>query len=280
MRTEDYRDNIDRDFSGPAILSRLHTKWLGQGGRLIFCRETGSTNADALEYARNGAEEGVLIAADMQNSGKGRRGRGWQSPSGCTISMSYLLRPAFDPDRAPMITLIMALAALKGIESVSGMELQIKWPNDIILGNKKLAGILTEMSVDSGRIEHVVVGTGINVNNPAFPPELADIATSLFIESGRSYSRASIVGEVTDIFEGYYESFRESGSLKDFVHIYNSHCVNMGRALKVLDPKGEYSGMGRGINERGELMVELPDGEIRNIYAGEVSVRGMNSYGL
>ncbi len=265
-----------RAYGESSIKEALRTKWLGR--ELKFFKVTDSTNEECRRAAFKGAAGGFMAAADEQSAGKGRRGRGWISESGTNIYMSYLLKPDIPPDTAPMLTLIMALSAAEGIKKVTGTEVGIKWPNDIVLNGKKIVGILTEMTVEHDYIREVITGTGINVSAREFPEEIRDTATSLYLETGRDYPRSLIAGEITNIFEEYYERFTEERSLKSFMNSYNGLCVNTGKGVRVLDPKGEYEGEASGINERGELLVRTGDGEVRRIFSGEVSVRGIYGY--
>ncbi len=270
--------SVDDNFGVDEISSFLRTRWLGTEGRLLFFREIGSTNDEAVSQAGKGAEEGLVVIADLQNSGKGRRGRVWKGEAGLNTAMSYLLRPDFDPDLASAITLIMALSCRKAIRNVTGLETLIKWPNDIVSKGKKLVGILTEMSPENGRIGYVVVGTGININQSVFPEEISETASSLFLETGEKVSRSGITAECANCFEEYYELFKSTGSLKDMQDEYNAVCVNNGRRVKVLDPLKSFEGEALGINERGSLLVRTDDGRVREVYAGEVSVRGVYGY--
>lgn len=257
------------------IASRMQTKWAGKN--TYYHKETGSTNADAKRLGDEGQEHGTLVVADMQTMGRGRRGRSWQSPSGTTISMSLLLKPNFAPNKAPMLTLVMALAISKAMEEVCGLEVKIKWPNDIVINGKKVCGILTEMNAEIDYIHYVVIGVGINVNLSEFPDEIMDIATSLMREKGRKISRAEIIERSMYYFELYYERFLETLDLSLFMEEYNQYLVSLDKEVKVLDPKGEMIGVSKGINAEGELLVESGE-EIISVYAGEVSVRGLYGY--
>lgn len=268
--------NASDAFGEKAIKSFLHTSWLGR--ELLFFDEVDSTNDELKRRADKGAEEGLAAVADIQSKGKGRRGRAWETPAGVNIAMSYLLRPKLSPDIAPMMTLIMAMAAAKGIREVSSLDVKIKWPNDIVINGKKLVGILTEMTAEPDYIHEVIVGTGINVNTESFPDEIKATATSMLIEGGKKYSRSKVVAAVTDAFEKYYEIFCATGDLSALRADYNTACVNVGAGVRVLDPKGEYDGTAKGIDNRGELIVIKEDGSETRVYAGEVSVRGIYGY--
>ena len=266
----------DEVFGQNELESRMDTEWAGHP--VSFYETINSTNLRAKLDADNGAPEGALVVVDMQTAGRGRRGRTWSSPAGLNVYFTLILKPRYVPDKASMVTLVMALAVAEGIRETCGVEAGIKWPNDIVVNGKKVCGILTEMSVEKDFIHHVVIGVGINVGLQEFAPELADTATSLQAECGRKVPKAALVANIMKAFEKYYESFREKTDLSDLVDSYNKMLVNRGKTVRVLDPKGEYSGVAEGINELGELLVELPDGHVENVYAGEVSVRGVYGY--
>lgn len=258
------------------LLSLQKTAWIGQ--RLECFDVIGSTNTTAMQMAEEGAPHGTLVVADRQDSGKGRRGRSWVMPAGIAIAMSIVLKPEeLQPANAPMLTLVSALAVVRAIEEQIGLKAAIKWPNDIVVDGKKVCGILTEMSTQIDYINHIVVGIGINVHNEQFPEELSDRATSLFLASGRHYSRAALVEAVCENFEHYYEIFMRTQDLSGLQAEYDSYMVNKDRQVRILDPQSEYEGNARGITERGELLVETPEG-VRKVDSGEVSVRGIYGY--
>ncbi len=270
--------DIPDNFGGEGIRKCLNTRWLGKENRLLFYRETDSTNEEVKRQAENGALEGLLVAADLQTAGKGRKGREWSNPAGVNIAMSFLLKPDFSPDTASMLTLLMALSCAKAIKNVAGLESGIKWPNDIVHRGKKLVGILTEMSIDEDEIGYVVVGTGINVNGTEFPGDIKDTATSLFIETGHPVSRSALTAECALQFEKYYGIFKKDLDLRSLKDEYNALCVNCGKRVKVLDPAGSYEGTARGINGNGKLIVNRDNGSVTEIGSGEVSVRGVYGY--
>lgn len=257
-----------------------------------------STNVQAVKEAEDGAQSGTIIVADKQTAGRGRRGRVWESPAAKNLYFSLMLKPDFAPDKASMLTLVMALAVVRGVEKVMadasgggqaapiGTETgmfhipapQIKWPNDIVLNGKKVCGILTEMSVKQGAIAHVIIGVGINVHKQQFAQEFVDKATSLEAECGQRLSRRTLMEDIMDAFEEYYALFRKREDLAELRELYNRKLVNRNREVRVLDPKGEFTGIATGINDAGELCVELPDGSTTEVYAGEVSVRGICGY--
>ncbi len=244
-----------------------------------------STNVKAKQEAEKGAESGTVIVADMQTAGRGRRGREWSSPAGGNLYFSLLLRPDLSPDRAAMLTLVMALAVANGIEQSledeAGNEVsrpEIKWPNDIVMNGKKVCGILTEMNMKQNAIDYVIIGVGINVCQQQFVSELVDKATDLETACGQKINREEVLKKTLACFEAYYAAFMKQGSLYSMCGEYNSRLVNRGREVCVLDPHGAFRGVATGITETGELCVQLPDGTVTEVYAGEVSVRGIYGY--
>lgn len=258
------------------LMSLRKTAWIGH--RLECFDIIGSTNTTAMQMAEEGAPNGTLVVADRQDSGKGRRGRGWVMPAGIAIAMSIVIKPEeLQPGNAPMLTLVSALAVVRAIEEQTGLQPGIKWPNDIVINGKKVCGMLTEMSTQIDYINHIVVGIGINVHNEQFPEELADRATSLYLESGKHFNRAALVESVCEHFEHYYEIFMRTQDLSHLQTEYDSFLVNRDRQVRILDPLGEYEGKALGITLRGELLVETPEG-VRTVDSGEVSVRGIYGY--
>ncbi len=172
----------------------------------------------------------------------------------------------------------MALSVTQAVRNCCGLEAGIKWPNDLVLNGKKICGILTEMNVETDYIQHVVIGTGINVNLERMPEGIEQTATSLLLESGKETARARLLQEVLERFEENYESYERDMSLVSMLEEYNRYLVNKDKQVRVLDPKGEFEGIARGINDSGELLVETENGKIVKVYAGEVSVRGIYGY--
>ena len=246
--------------------------------KIIYYKQLDSTNTEIARLAAEGAAHGTVVMADAQTAGKGRRGRQWESPAGENIYMSILLRPDCVPDRAPMLTLVMAYSVAKVVRELGFLDVQIKWPNDLVLSGKKICGILTEMQLRDSEIDYVVVGVGINVNTSKFPEELKDTATSLYMESGRVSDRETLVESIVEYFDEAYRQFLETQDLSFLKEAYNDMLVNVGREVRVLEPGNEYTAYAQGINTEGELLVRTKEGEEKRIYAGEVSVRGIYGY--
>lgn len=273
-------DNTGVIFSKTAIESYMDTVQIGKS--IVFHKETGSTNIDAKALAEKGEPSGTLVVADMQTAGRGRRGHGWVAPAGKNIYMTLMLRPDCPPDKASALTLVMAIAVYEAVCEIAPKECcGIKWPNDVVVNNKKICGILTEMSAEPECIHYVVTGAGINVNQEAFPEEIRQTATSLFIETGKKSDRSKLAARTVHYFEQNYVLFEKTWDLQYLREKYNAMLINMDRQVRVLDPKGAYDGIARGITDKGELIVERSDtGETVCVYAGEVSVRGVYGYAM
>ncbi len=236
-----------------------------------------STNEEAKRQADEGAVHGSVFWADRQTAGKGRRGREWMSESAENLYFTLLLRPNLVPEKLSMLTLLMAYAAAQGLEAKTGLQPKIKWPNDLVLGNKKVCGILSEMKLEGRSAAYCVIGVGINVGQKVFAEELQDKATSLELE-GVQVDAESLLTAVLKAFTGLYDTFMMSGDLSFIMDKYNEMLAGRNGQVRVLEPGGEYEGKSWGINRTGELLVEKKDGALQAVYAGEVSVRGLYGY--
>lgn len=258
------------------IKSLMHTEWVAK--EVLYFDTIDSTNTKAQELAEKGYPSGTLVVADKQESGKGRRGRSWVSPSGTGIFMTLMIKPDINPNNASMLTLVAALAVAKAITSVTGEEAMIKWPNDIVVNSKKVCGILTEMNAQFDYINHIVVGIGINVHNESFPEEISQMASSLMIEAGgKRFHRAQIIAETMSYFEQYYDTFLKTQDLSALVREYDELLVNRNKSVRVLDPKEPFDGKAMGITPKGELIVDTWESR-KLVSSGEVSVRGIYGY--
>ena len=285
-RVEAVRNRGYRIVDGPDVMTKeeleslMSTRWAGKN--IVYYDVTDSTNLRIRQLGDEGAPHGTLAVADRQTAGRGRRGRSWESPAGSSIYMSILLRPEITPDKASMLTLVMALSVAEGIgQGMAQSEcpaLQIKWPNDIIINGKKLAGILTEMSSQIDYINHVTIGVGINVNMPDVPEEIAQTATSLRIECGHTVKRAPLIVAVMERLEENYEIFLKTQDLSGLIDRYSALLVNRDWEVQILGAKETYRAHAIGIDRTGELIVRREDGTVEKIYSGEVSVRGVYGY--
>lgn len=258
------------------IKSLMHTEWVAK--EVLYFDTIDSTNTKAQELAEKGYPSGTLVVADKQESGKGRRGRSWVSPSGTGIFMTLMIKPDINPNNASMLTLVAALAVAKAITSVTGEKALIKWPNDIVVNGKKVCGILTEMNAQFDYINNIVVGVGINVHNESFPEEISQMASSLMIEAGgKRFHRAQIIAETMLYFEQYYDIFLKTQDLSALVREYDELLVNRNKSVRVLDPKEPFDGKAMGITPKGELIVDTWESR-KLVSSGEVSVRGIYGY--
>lgn len=251
----------------------LKTKTMGQ--TIYFYEETDTTNNRARELALEGAPEGTLVVAEKQTAGRGRRGKVWESPLGTGIWMSLVLRPQIAPAEASVLTLLCGLATAEAIEAETGLSAGIKWPNDILINRKKAVGILTEMDCEMSEVHFVIPGIGINVNTASFPPEIAEIATSLYLECGKTVSRRRLVHKVLERLEEHYETFLRTGSFAAMLEDYRKHCITLGKEVHVLG-REPFFAEALDITPEGELLVRRADnGKEEVVFSGEVSIRGV-----
>lgn len=251
----------------------LKTKTMGQS--IYFYEETDTTNNRARELALEGAPEGTLVVAEKQTDGRGRRGKVWESPLGTGIWMSLVLRPQIMPAEASVLTLLCGLATAEAIKAETGLSAGIKWPNDILINGKKAVGILTEMDCEMSEVHFVIPGIGINVNTASFPPEIADIATSLYLECGKTVSRRRLVHKVLERLEEHYETFLRTGSFTAMLEDYRKHCITLGKEVHVLG-REPFFAEALDITPEGELLVRRADnGKEEVVFSGEVSIRGV-----
>ena len=251
----------------------VKTKTMGQS--IYFYEETDTTNNRARELALEGAPEGTLVVAEKQTAGRGRRGKVWESPLGTGIWMSLVLRPQIAPTEASVLTLLCGLATAEAIEAETGLSAGIKWPNDILINGKKAVGILTEMDCEMSEVHFVIPGIGINVNTASFPPEIAEIATSLYLECGKTVSRRRLVHKVLERLEEHYETFLRTGSFAAMLEDYRKHCITLGKEVHVLG-REPFFAEALDITPEGELLVRRADnGKEEVVFSGEVSIRGV-----
>ncbi len=265
----------------PDVVTTSVLKPLLKNNKLVqeiyYKDELDSTNEFAKSLAREGALEGTIVIADTQTSGKGRLGRTWVSPPKTGIWLSLILRPEIKPQHAGQLTLLSGLCMCEAIHNITGMNSYIKWPNDVVVNGKKVCGILTEMNAEIERVNHVVLGIGVNVNQNEFNEDLP-YATSLSIEGQTNYKRSIIVKEFIDIFEKAYEAYKVSESLAEFLPRYENKCITLGKEVKIIEGGREIIAQAINVEENGNLIVMLSDGSKKQIYAGEVSVRGLFGY--
>lgn len=246
--------------------------------KVVYYETIDSTNNEAKRLAEAGELCNTLVLAGSQSGGRGRRGRAWVTPPGTAIAMSLLLHPQIAPEHASAVTLVMGLAVAMACRECLGIDARIKWPNDVVAEGRKICGILTEMSSEMDCIHYLVIGVGINANITEFPEELASTAVSLHTLTGKHIDRALLIAESVKRFAAYYETFLKTEDVSLMLEDYDAILAGKNEQVRVLEPGNEYSGTSRGINARGELLVEKADGTVVQVYAGEVSVRGVYGY--
>lgn len=229
-----------------------------------------STNTAAMEAAAEDAAEGTVLLAEEQMAGRGRGGHSWVSPPSLGVYCSVVLRPQVSPADSLVISLMAGLAVCAAVEEVTGTTPDLRWPNDVMLGDKKFCGILTELSAEVMRVRHVVVGVGINVNHEEFPEELRAIATSLRIESGRRWSRAAIAGALLKSLDSEYRAFVSDpeSARQSIFRRFEQHSTWAREAKVTVEDEG-YEGVTAGLDERGFLRVQTASG-MRTVLSGGV----------
>lgn len=249
--------------------------WAGQIHRLDT---VGSTNTVARELARQGAPHGTVVLAQQQTGGRGRLGRSFSSPRGLGIYCSVVLRYEVPPQALFLLTPVMAEAARRAVVQATGLEPQVKWINDLVLEGRKLCGILTELGMTGDRLDHVVVGIGINCNQQAddFPPQLRSVAISLAQALGHPVDRSQVEEALLTQVRAAAEEFLLAP--RNWMEPYRAHCITIGKDVQLI--RGEEVRLAHvdDMDEQGALLVTLADGTRETVFSGEVSVRGLYGY--
>ncbi|MEW6419574.1 MAG: biotin--[acetyl-CoA-carboxylase] ligase [Nitrospirota bacterium] len=257
MKTEDIKAKIRGDI----------------GREILFHEIIDSTNTIAAGLAKKGAAEGLVVLADCQEKGRGRLGRGWVSPPGVNIYMSIILRPKIGHEEATLITIMAAVGCATALRRITGLNVTIKWPNDLMVTNKKIGGILTELKTDPHQIIFAIMGIGINVNIDidAFPDDVRRIATSAKNETGILYSRSEIIAEILNEIDHWYRILHESDR-KTLLPEWREITSTLGREVKVTVGKETFTGLAESLDDKGLLILRLSTGEIKRINAGDLTI--------
>jgi BirA family biotin operon repressor/biotin-[acetyl-CoA-carboxylase] ligase len=236
------------------IKPELDTKRFGK--EIRYWRQVASTQSLAHEWAREGAEEGALVITEEQTAGRGRLGRSWHSPPYSGIWMSLILRPSIPLTQAPLITLMASVAVTRAIRRVTGLDVRIKWPNDLLVDGKKVCGILTELRGEQDQVQYVVLGMGINVNITPdfFPGELKEKGTSLAIAGGRTYRRVELITAVLKELETIYEGLLSHG-FEPIRILWEEYAGMLGTTIRAHTARGEITGKAVGLDSTGALLV-------------------------
>jgi BirA family biotin operon repressor/biotin-[acetyl-CoA-carboxylase] ligase len=247
----------------------LRTKWMGR--TIHHFHIIDSTNSKAYELALNGAEEGEVVIAESQKKGRGRLGRQWFSPFFSNLYLSIILRPKIPPYQASLITLMAAVAAAEAIYKFSRLEPLIKWPNDILLRGRKVAGLLNEIHSEMDRIHFVILGIGVNLNmdRKMFSKEIREVATSLKIEMGQTISRKAFLQSLLQELEEWYEIFLKEGATP-VLKAWRERAQIKGRPVKVTSFGETLVGVAIDVDSDVALILETEQGERKRVVAGDV----------
>ncbi len=257
------------ELSAESIKRGLGTEFIGQS--VVYHRSLGSTNDLLKELATQGAPEGTLVIADEQTAGRVRLGRKWLAPPGTSLLMSLLFRPDLAPHQAQRLTMICSLAIADAIEGLTGLSVDLKWPNDIFIRAKKAGGILTELGMTGGNLSYVVVGMGLNVNvDFSALPELRNMATSLYQELGREVSRLQLLWPILEGIEARYKSLRRGESPHEE---WAARLITLACQVQVTTPQEVLVGWAEGVDADGALILRTHNGQRRRILAGDVTLR-------
>ncbi|MGN7386605.1 biotin--[acetyl-CoA-carboxylase] ligase [Sporosarcina sp. SAFN-015] len=250
----------------------LQTKTYGKV--IDYYNSCESTQNIAHDAAQAGASDGTLVVSEEQTAGKGRLSRPWNSAAKKGIWMSLIVRPSLIPQQAPQMTLVAAVAVVRAIETVTGVEAMIKWPNDILINGKKMTGILTELQSEPDRVKAIVLGIGMNVNHDEedFPMELKEIATSLKIESGMEIDRSKLIAEILGFLELYTGMYEKHG-FGPIKLLWESYSNTAGKRIRAVMLHETIEGTALGISEDGLLELQLDDGTVRGIYSADIVIK-------
>lgn len=258
------------DVLTPDVLKR-QLKGTLFGKRIYHFFKTDSTNRVAFELGQAGEPEGAIVLAEEQSAGRGRAGRTWHSERATGIYVTLLLRPKLAPVQAPVLTMMAGLSAHAAVEALTGLAVDLKWPNDLMIRGKKAGGILTEMHADPGQVRFVIVGIGLNVNQERFSGELSALATSLRQETGKTQSRMELLVRLLREFETDYNRFLREGmpSVIQRFKVVSSYAH--GKKVRVTNGAESYVGTTAGLGPEGLLQVEREDGRVVTVIAGDVA---------
>lgn len=249
------------------------------GGRIVHLEETGSTTDEARRLIGESAPEGTVVIAEGQSSGRGRLGREWKTPPGQAIALSVILFPSISPTQVPLLSLGTGLAVRNAVKSVTAGEASpvVKWPNDVYLNGKKLAGILVEMAAEMDQVKWAIDSIGINVNNSFADTVLEDSATSLAVELGRNLSRRELAAAVLNELDDIYAASRTQAGLAAIRRDFEKLDMLRGKKVQVTTPAGMVSGIAMGIDAEGRLLVREPGGGTIALFSGEATLSSTGS---
>ncbi|MBI5238736.1 MAG: biotin--[acetyl-CoA-carboxylase] ligase [Deltaproteobacteria bacterium] len=261
----------DTPFNAVEIRSRLSTEFMGR--KVYLYKSLGSTNIKAKELAGKGVPEGTAVIADSQTGGKGRLGRGWFSPAGVNLYTSVVLRPRLDPPKCQGITLMAAVACAEAASKWLPKKPTVKWPNDILIGPKKAAGILMEMDAEADRVNHIILGIGFNLNmtHDMLPKDLRGTAASIMEKTGRTVDRAEFACALYSRLEKWYKVFVNEG-IAPVLSAWKGYFDMEGRPIRVNSFEGVVSGICAGVDTEGALLIRTASGRVHRVISGDVEI--------
>lgn len=263
--------NVPDMLLAPEIKRAIKTNLIGK--EILIFDEVSSTNDIAMEMGAKGGEDGLVVVADSQAHGRGRLGRTWISPRGVNLYLSILLRPEFSPLHASALTMMAAVATAAAISKTTGLDAKIKWPNDILIVQKKVSGILTEMNAEEERINYVVIGIGVNVNmeKDDFPGNLRMPATSLMESLGRKVNRPELLCSLLESLDSNYRDLKQKGVMS-VIQKWRRLCSTLNKKVKVTLPGEIIRGVAEDVTQEGGLIVRLGDELTKVVYAGDITI--------
>lgn len=244
---------------------------------IIHKDEIDSTNNLAKILVKQGIDEGTVVVAETQTNGKGRLGRQWESPKGTSLLASVILRPKIEIECLSQLSIVTATTLCETLQDLTELDIKIKWPNDLVVNGKKVCGILLELCQDNYNQNYLILGIGLNVNTPSFPKDLP-YATSLYLESGKRYTKETILQNFLKRFEIDYKTFQVTKNIAFLKKRFEKNCITLHKTVKLIREPHETIAQSVGLTDRGELIVSYPDGTIESVAYGEVSVRGLYEY--
>lgn len=271
--TKGYKLISQPDLSIESIRNILSKESCTIGLELLFYNTIGSTNSVGADLALKGCKEGTVIIADEQTTGKGRLGRRWISPAGKNLYLSIILRPPISPRGATILTIMSAVACCNAIRNITFLPVMIKWPNDLIIDDKKIGGILTEIKADIDKISYAIIGIGINVNIDIeeFPEDVREIATSIKTLTGRQFSRTDMIISILKEMQKWYDVLLSNGKMEILSH-WQKLSSTIGKKVKATIWDNVYIGLAETIDNDGLLILRLQDNTCMKIDAGDITM--------
>jgi BirA family biotin operon repressor/biotin-[acetyl-CoA-carboxylase] ligase len=268
-RTGYFLEKVPDILTTDMLRQRLKGSMFGKSIHHFF--KADSTNRVALEMGHAGEPEGSVVLAEEQTAGRGRAGRAWHSERAKGIYVTLLLRPKLAPVQAPLLTMMAGISTHAAIEAETGLRVDLKWPNDLLIRGKKIGGILTEMHAEPTQVRFVIVGIGLNVNQEKFSAEIASVATSLRAESGRRQSRLGLLVRLLREFENDYQRFLSEGPAEVIERFGKISSYAQGKRVRVTNGKENFTGTTAGLGPEGLLQVKRDGGQIMTVIAGDVA---------